>query len=132
MHASDVGWVGYLGWLFISPSGRIPRSVYWAAKLGLLLTLIVLLAISAAVASMSSGEGPEWLFLALIILYMFAIFSVAIKRLHDQEMSGIWVLVCLVPYLGELFSFVVLGCLKGDEGSNRYGPDPLEPEKTET
>lgn len=131
MRPSDKGWVGYLGWLFISPRGRIPRSVYWAAKLGLVLILIVVLAISAAVSGPNSSEDPPGLFLAFIILYMFAIVSVAIKRLHDQEMSGIWVLACLVPYLGELFGFIVLGCLKGDEGSNKYGPDPLELQKAE-
>jgi len=56
-----------------------------------------------------------------------------IKRLHDQDMSGVWVLACFVPYLGELFSLIVLGCLKGTGGSNDYGADPLEPpEKAET
>jgi uncharacterized membrane protein YhaH (DUF805 family) len=91
---SDVGWVDYLGWLFISTRGRIPRSTYWAAKLGLLFTLLVFLAIAAAV------EGTNgWLLLAFI-LYLFAIISVAIKRLHDQDMSGGWVLACFVPYPG--------------------------------
>ena len=97
MRPSDVGWVAYLGWFFISPRGRIPRSIYWAAKLALVLILLVVLAISAAVeGTNSSKDDPEWLFLGFIILYMFAIVSVAIKRLHDQEMSGIWVLACLV------------------------------------
>ena len=130
MRPSDVGWVDYLGWLFISTRGRIPRSIYWTAKLGLLFTLIVIFAISAAVEGTDIGDSG-WLVLPFI-LYLFAIVSVAIKRLHDQDMSGVWVLACFVPYLGELFSLIVLGCLKGTEGSNDYGPDPLEPEKAET
>lgn len=129
MRPSDVGWVGYLGWLFISPRGRIPRSIYWAAKLGLAFILFVVLATSAAVEGTNSNEDPGWLVSIAFILYLFAIVSVAIKRLHDQEMSGIWVLACLIPFLGELFSLIVLGCLKGDEGSNKYGPDPLEPDR---
>ena len=130
MRPSDVGWVDYLGWLFISTRGRLPRSIYWAAKLGLLFTLIVFFAIAAAVEG-ANLENSEWLVLPFI-LYLFALVSVAIKRLHDQDMSGVWVLACFVPYLGELFSLIVLGCLKGTEGSNDYGPDPLEPAKAET
>ena len=131
MSPRDVGWVHYLGWLFISPQGRIPRSIYWAAKLGLVFTLLVVVAVSAAVEDTDSRGNSGWLWLPLI-LYLFAIVSVAIKRLHDRDMSGGWVLACFVPYLGELFSLIVLGCLKGTEGSNDYGPDPLQPEKTET
>jgi uncharacterized membrane protein YhaH (DUF805 family) len=98
----------------------------------LLFALIVVVAISLALArTNSSGDPPEWIVL-LFILYLFALVSVAIKRLHDQDMSGGWVLACFVPYLGELFSLIVLGCLRGTEGSNDYGPDPLEPEKAET
>jgi len=60
MRPSDVGWVNYLGWLFISPRGRIPRSIYWAAKLGLFFTLVVVLAISVALERSNSGgdRGP--------------------------------------------------------------------------
>jgi uncharacterized membrane protein YhaH (DUF805 family) len=131
MRLRDVGWVDYLGWLFISTRGRIPRSIYWAAKLGLVFTLLGVVAISAAVEGTNSRGDSGWLWLPFI-LYLFAIVSVAIKRLHDRDMSGGWVLACFVPYLGELFSLIVLGCLKGTEGSNDYGPDPLEPEKAET
>lgn len=132
MRPSDVGWVDYLGWLFISTRGRIPRSTYWVAKLGLLFTLIVLVAIAAAVARNNSSEdAPGW-FLLAFILYLFGILSIAIKRLHDQDMSGGWVLACFVPYAGEVFSLIVLGCRKGTEGSNDYGPDPLQPEQAES
>src|SRR6201984_51680 len=117
MRPSDVGWVNYLGWLFISPRGRIPRSVYWAAKLSLVFTLLFFLAISATMERTNSRGDSAWLWLTFV-LYLFAIVSVAIKRLHDQDMSGAWVLACFVPYLGELFSLIVLGCLKGTEGSN--------------
>src|SRR5262245_19028136 len=130
MRPRDVGWLDYLGWLFISTRGRIPRSIYWTAKLGLLFILFVFLAISAAVEGTNFGDSG-WLWLPFI-LYLFAVVSVAIKRLHDQAMSGGWVVACFIPYLGELFSLIVLGCLKGTEGSNDYGPDPLEPEKAET
>ena len=132
MRPRDVGWVDYLGWLFISSRGRIPRSIYWAAKLGLLFALIVIFAIAMAVTRTDSGgDPPSWLVLPFI-LYLFGIAAIAVKRFHDRDMSGGWVFVCFVPYLGELFSLIVLGCLKGTEGSNDYGPDPLEPEEAET
>jgi uncharacterized membrane protein YhaH (DUF805 family) len=132
MRPSDVGWLDYLGWLFISPRGRIPRSTYWAAKLGLLFALVVVFAISVAVEGTNSRGDPSGWLLLPFLLYLFAMFSVAIKRLHDQDMEAGWVLVCFVPYVGELFSFIWLGCLKGTEGSNDFGPDPLEPKEAET
>lgn len=129
MRLSEAGWVDYLGWLFISTRGRIPRSTYWAAKLSLAFILFAFIAVIAAFGRTdSSGGSPGWPVL-IFVLYLFAIVSVAIKRLHDQDMPAGWVLACFVPYLGELFSLIVLGCLKGTEGSNDYGPDPLEPEQ---
>jgi uncharacterized membrane protein YhaH (DUF805 family) len=50
----------------------------------------------------------------------------AIKRCHDRGKSGWWLLVSFVPIVGFLWSFVELGCLRGTDGANEYGGDPLE------
>ncbi len=45
------------------------------------------------------------------------------KRLHDLDRSGWWVLVGFVPYGGPLAKVVILGCLPGTKGANRFGAD---------
>jgi len=49
--------------------------------------------------------------------------GVGIRRLHDTNRTGWWLLVSLVPLVGWIWIIVLLA-LAGDEGPNRYGPPP--------
>jgi uncharacterized membrane protein YhaH (DUF805 family) len=49
--------------------------------------------------------------------------GVGIRRLHDTNRTGWWLLVSLVPIVGWIWIIVLLA-LAGDGGSNRYGPPP--------
>jgi uncharacterized membrane protein YhaH (DUF805 family) len=52
--------------------------------------------------------------------------SLSIRRLHDQNRRGWWLLVTGLPYVG----FVLYGwwmSQPGTAGDNRFGPDPLPP-----
>jgi hypothetical protein len=46
------------------------------------------------------------------------------KRYHDRDKSAWWILICLLPIIGGIWQLIELGCLRGTEGSNDYGPDP--------
>lgn len=50
--------------------------------------------------------------------------AVAVRRLHDSDKSGWWLLIGFVPLVGQivLFIFMVMG---GTHGPNRFGPDPM-------
>jgi uncharacterized membrane protein YhaH (DUF805 family) len=48
-----------------------------------------------------------------------------IKRWHDLNESGFWVLINLVP-LAALITLIYAGCVKGTTGPNKYGDDPLQ------
>ncbi len=56
--------------------------------------------------------------------------AVTIRRLHDRNMSGWWylgfILLSLIPVVGFVASIVlvVILCLDGTPGPNRFGPDP--------
>jgi uncharacterized membrane protein YhaH (DUF805 family) len=52
--------------------------------------------------------------------------AVSVRRLHDQDRSGWLLLLLLIPFLG-WFALLVLMCLEGTHGANRYGPDPKDP-----
>ena len=49
--------------------------------------------------------------------------AVAVRRMHDQDKSGWWVLIGLVPLIGGIW-LLVLYLTGGTPGPNRYGPDP--------
>ena len=52
----------------------------------------------------------------------------AVKRLHDQDMTGWFILLVFVPVIGGLFAFVVMGCLDGTHGVNKFGPSSKYPD----
>jgi len=46
--------------------------------------------------------------------------SIAIRRLHDQNKSGAWYFIVLIPYIGAIVLFIFT-CLRGTVGNNQYG-----------
>jgi len=46
-----------------------------------------------------------------------------IKRWHDFDQSGWLCLHSLIPYFGPVV-WVVVGCIPGTVGDNRFGPSP--------
>lgn len=60
--------------------------------------------------------------LAMVIPYL----AVAVRRLHDGDRSGWWLLIGLIPVIGGLV-LLVFFIISGTRGPNRFGPDPVEP-----
>lgn len=52
--------------------------------------------------------------------------AVSVRRLHDQDRTGWLLLLWFIPVLG-WFALLVLMCLEGTRGPNRFGPDPKNP-----
>jgi len=46
--------------------------------------------------------------------------SVQVRRLHDTDRSGWWMLIALIPLVGAI-TLLVFNCLPGTDGSNRFG-----------
>jgi uncharacterized membrane protein YhaH (DUF805 family) len=63
----------------------------------------------------------------LLGLYSLAVFipnlAVAVRRMHDQDKSGWWILIGFVPLIGGIW-LLVLYLIGGTAGPNRFGPDP--------
>ena len=63
----------------------------------------------------------------LLGLYSLAVFipnlAVIVRRLHDQDKSGWWILIALIPLIGGIWLFI-LYLIDGTPGPNRFGPDP--------
>lgn len=78
-----------------------------------------------AVTSMYSGPGG----MVLVLLSLFSLatlipsIAVSVRRLHDTDRSGWWVLLWLIPVLGWLV-LLIFYLLPGTPGDNRHGPVP--------
>jgi uncharacterized membrane protein YhaH (DUF805 family) len=69
----------------------------------------------------------SWVLFALGMLWALFVFipnlAVTIRRLHDQDKSGWFILLGLIPIVGP-FIVLVFYFIEGTRGPNRFGPDP--------
>jgi uncharacterized membrane protein YhaH (DUF805 family) len=114
--------------------GRVNRAKFWLVALGIFVVEVILFAAILGGAAMSGD--PEQIAAAIgplagVVIFAFAVIAtwisiaVAVKRYHDRNKSGWWVLIVLVPVIGGLWYLIECGFLRGTPGPNTYGPDPL-------
>jgi uncharacterized membrane protein YhaH (DUF805 family) len=108
--------------LLFGLDGRIDRRTWWlwgvAAMVGLAVYATVLLRVAGV-----SVKATET---AVNLLLLWPSLALSIKRWHDRDKSGWWVLLALVPLVGWLWVLVENGLLRGSAGTNRYGPPPAQ------
>ena len=99
--------------------GRAPRSEYW------FFVLFIFLWNTAIGLFIESGlYFLEYVNAFVTILFLIAHFTLSVRRLHDIDFSGWWVLLNLIPVLGTIVLFFFF-IKKGTDGHNQFGPDPL-------
>ena len=107
--------------IFFSLRGRLSRRQYWLygvlALLGLALIGHVLLDIARV--------RPRSADLIVNLLLVWPALAVSVKRWHDRDKSGWWVLLNLVPVIGWIWMLIENGFLRGTAGPNHFGDDPL-------
>jgi uncharacterized membrane protein YhaH (DUF805 family) len=103
---------------------RASRTEFWWWQLFLVLGGIVAAALDLYVNSNSLGGAPlaTLFWLATLIPYL----AVSVRRLHDTDSSGWWLLLAFIPFFG-ILALIVWLSLEGSKGYNRFGPDPLQP-----
>jgi uncharacterized membrane protein YhaH (DUF805 family) len=108
-------------------SGRSRRKEYWFFVLGVFIAAIVL-SIIERIAGLSGMVGGVYGPLTTILLLGVIIPSIAVqvRRFHDQDKSGWFVLLSLIPFIGAIIVLVFM-FLEGTKGPNRFGPDPKDP-----
>jgi uncharacterized membrane protein YhaH (DUF805 family) len=111
-------------------SGRSRRKEYWMFVLFQILVLVPVALIGAMLGGLDEDGSGSLLSMGLvgIILLAFLIPSIAVqvRRFHDQDKSGWFILLGLIPYIGGIILFVFM-CIEGTRGPNRFGPDPKDP-----
>lgn len=97
-------------------SGRAARSEFWYWTLFSSIVQIV-----ASMLGMTMGMGLISVLLSLALL--LPTIAVGVRRLHDIDRTGWWWLIALTGIGAALL--IVWACIKGTDGANQYGPDPL-------
>lgn len=108
--------------LLFSFHGRASRLSFWVVTL-------VLIAWGTAFQQLLGPYGPEnpmtvgpgLATIANLCIVLWIGLAMQVKRWHDRDKSGWWVLVNLVPVVGQIWVLIECGILKGAAGDNRFG-----------
>lgn len=107
-------------------SGRIGRLRYLAYSGIFVMVLYLVMAFVAGIAAALGDAGGALAGFAIMLLMLAVIpvvFMFIIQRLHDMNASGWLSLLMLVPFVGTVFSLVLLFA-PGTQGENRFGLQP--------
>jgi uncharacterized membrane protein YhaH (DUF805 family) len=99
--------------------GRVPRKVFWLY--GVLGPLLVSVMAEMLLGIVGVSERRAELLTTALLVWPCA--AVGVKRWHDRDKSGWWVLVWLIPLIGWLWTLIGNGALRGSVGPNRFGDD---------
>jgi uncharacterized membrane protein YhaH (DUF805 family) len=102
---------------YVNFSGRACRSEYWYWVLFVILADIV----AGIIDYLLGMQIVSSLFGLVTLLPGIA---VSIRRLHDLDRTGWWILLALIPLIGWII-LLIWYITKGTDGPNRFGPDPL-------
>jgi uncharacterized membrane protein YhaH (DUF805 family) len=133
-------------WYFLSLTGRIKRQEFSLGYFGLLAVCGLLSRLLTEIAFFNTA-GRNWnyhdLMVALSLPFLFAVLilvwpfvAITVKRLHDLNLSGWWIMLVLaIPFAARLIGmnpstlmligYALLSALPGSSGNNRFGTDPL-------
>ncbi len=136
---------------YLTISGRAARSEYWYFTLACWLFFFLGAMIIFAVTAMFTGVGFDangnfvntgfpvimWVLFAVVGIAGIALYipmlTAMVRRFHDRNLSGWWVLGVAIgsnlPYVGipiGIAAFVIT-VMKGTDGPNKFGDDPLNP-----
>jgi len=129
--------------------GRASRSEFWWFQLFIWVIYAILFALTVAAAAAAAGTASDataqagfnpYGILPIIGFVLIGLFTLATiipglalaaRRLHDLNYSGWWVAALYIgsgiPYIGgvvAIIAIIIMG-LKGTNGANRFGSDPL-------
>lgn len=106
-------------------SGRAGRQEYWYFTLFNILVALLLRVMDQITGNLDyeTGLGLLSTFYSLVVLIPAT--AVLVRRLHDTDRSAWWLLIVLVPLIGELV-LLVFTILDSQPGNNQYGANPKD------
>ncbi|TVT40060.1 DUF805 domain-containing protein [Hymenobacter setariae] len=110
------------------PTGRISRWPYFWRVPALYLLAFICYGLPRFAEYQLNDTAAHWRNIAFagIVFCFYMVVVQGVKRLHDLDLRGWWLLFILVPLvsigLGSALAFV-----SGTAGPNRFGPSPSQP-----
>ena len=124
-------------------NGRARRSEYWfftlvhslLVILPIIIGLVMIVTASLTQLHHPASEAPRYGNVGVFIIFIFALLhlalfipqlAVSVRRLHDTDKSGFFILIAFIPYVGVIGGIVLLVfyCMDSTPGYNQYGPNP--------
>lgn len=98
-------------------TGRSRRKEFWMFFL-----------VNAIIATVSSFIemslfNSEIVYLVYSLVVFLPLIAVSIRRLHDIDRTGWWLMIAFIPLIG-IIILIVFNVTKGTIGENKYGSDP--------
>ena len=106
-------------------SGRSRRMEYWYFVLFNIIVGVVLALIDMLIGTFSAMSNIGLLSGIYSLAVLIPTLAVMVRRLHDIDRTGWWILINLIPLIGTIV-LLVFALTPGTPGSNRYGPDPKQ------
>lgn len=104
-------------------SGRAQRAEYWFFTLFNIIITIVLAFVDAGLGTIDPGTGLALFGTVYALGVLIPGLAVSIRRLHDTNRSGWWLLIGLIPLIG-LIVLIVFMVQDSDSGDNQHGANP--------
>lgn len=125
---------------YVTFTGRASRSEYWFWTLFLILADILIYVgalvlfgatgaamtddVAGAAGGLLVGLGSAIIIFAIFALIVFLpTLAVTVRRLHDSNKSGWFLLIYIIPIIGPLVILVFM-LLPSTPGNNNFGPQP--------
>ena len=96
--------------------GRASRSEYWWFQL--------IVSPSYFISTFFEND-IAYIFLGITLFTLIPAISAGVRRLHDTNRSGFFLLISFIPFIGGLILLFFL-IPEGTKGKNRFGTDPLK------
>ena len=96
--------------------GRASRSEYWWFQLIVSPSYFI---------STVFENNIAYIFLGITLFTLIPAISAGVRRLHDTNRSGFFLLISFIPFIGGLILLFFL-IPEGTKGKNRFGPDTLK------
>ena len=98
-------------------SDRLSRKDYWSYAIPFILIYFMTIILEA-------NNGNEYLSILFLLLFSITNLSAGVKRLHDSNCSGWYMMFVAIPVIG-FFAHIYLMTRPSTVGRNKYGEKPL-------
>lgn len=104
---------------------RMSRKDFWWGFLGMTIVASIIMGLLAFVITKMPVDDFYWSSIVGVALaitfgyYVISVFTAAIRRLHDRNMHGWWLLVSFIPAIGNL-AVIILMCLPQSNMRNNW------------